>query len=153
MYGAQLAANRFGQANGAYAFDGDDYIDTGVQLNVMATPISVSLWAHIADSSTNRTYLFGHQGPVLSAYDEYHMYVNATSTAWSTTCVFTIACSHPTTSGNSATCRIERAGRSGGEDVAEGETGAGDFDYTAEGDGVVVAADDLVHQGLAVAVA
>jgi len=78
VYGAQLAANRFGQANGAYAFDGDDYIDTGVQLNVLAAPISVSLWAYISNSNTNRTYLFGHQGPALPTYDEYHMSVDGT---------------------------------------------------------------------------
>ncbi len=53
VYGAQLTADRFGQANNAYQFDGvDDYIDFGTQIPASSYK-TVSFWLRTTDGTNN----------------------------------------------------------------------------------------------------
>ena len=67
VHGALLTTDRFGNTNGAYSFDGNDYIsiaDSG-DFNLGNDPFTISAWSKISTFSTDGGYyLMGHdEGP------------------------------------------------------------------------------------------
>lgn len=88
VYGATLAADRFGNANSAYSFDGiDDYIDIFNTSNLNLTSWTISGWVkvnafpdddggitvvgkhHNAESKYNYTIQVGQDGELWSGYE------------------------------------------------------------------------------------
>jgi hypothetical protein len=53
VYGATLTTDRFGNADAAYSFDGNDYIQTPVDSNTL--PISFSVWFKASSVSGDRS--------------------------------------------------------------------------------------------------
>ncbi len=67
VVGALLTTDRFGNANSAYSFDGNDYIfvDDSADFTLGNSPFTISVWSRIsAYSIDNGYYLMGHDdGP------------------------------------------------------------------------------------------
>lgn len=53
VYGATLTTDRFGNANSAYSFDGNDYIQTTVNSNI--NPLSFSVWFNLSNTTGERS--------------------------------------------------------------------------------------------------
>ena len=62
VYGATLTANRFGEPNQAYHFDGQSKIAASdAMLPLGNAPRTISLWVNISASDTNRVYAIPFQ--------------------------------------------------------------------------------------------
>jgi uncharacterized delta-60 repeat protein len=72
--GATPATDRFGKSSAAYAFDGNDHIDTGLSMQLNNRAVSVSLWVWAPLSSPNNRIFFGHSGPTGLTTDNYEIW-------------------------------------------------------------------------------
>lgn len=65
--GAQLSTDRFGSANSAYSFDGNDYISVAdsADFTLGSSPFTIAAWSRMSEFSTDAGYYFmGHdEGP------------------------------------------------------------------------------------------